>query len=102
MKTETSGNEILDVVVRIVVEALRVDEERVIPEARIFTDLDAESLDLLDIRFRIENDFGFKIAQGEIINYLGEELPRSEIEERLTVASIVDYITDRIKQGPAQ
>lgn len=49
-----------------VVEALGVDEEEVKPNALLFDDLGAESLDLLDIVFRLEKEFGIKIPRGGI------------------------------------
>ena len=41
-----------------VVEALGVDDDEVTPDAVLFDDLGAESLDLLDIVFRLEKEFG--------------------------------------------
>ncbi|MDY6862009.1 MAG: acyl carrier protein [Thermodesulfobacteriota bacterium] len=49
-----------------IVEALGVDEEEVIPNAVLFDDLGAESIDLLDIIFRIEKTFGIQIPRGGI------------------------------------
>ncbi len=49
-----------------VVEALGLDEEEVKPNALLFDDLGAESLDLLDIVFRLEKEFGIKIPRGGI------------------------------------
>ena len=49
-----------------VVEALGVDDDEVTPNAVLFDDLGAESLDLLDIVFRLEKEFGIKIPRGGI------------------------------------
>jgi acyl carrier protein len=49
-----------------VVDALGVDEEEVKPDSVLFDDLGAESLDLLDIVFRLEKEFGIKIPRGGI------------------------------------
>ncbi len=49
-----------------IVEALGVDEEEVKPTSILFDDLGAESLDLLDIVFRLEKTFGIKIPRGGI------------------------------------
>lgn len=46
------------------VEALAADEEEVTPDARIFDDLGAESLDLLEIVFLLERSFDIKIPRG--------------------------------------
>src|SRR5919202_1193170 len=48
------------------VEALNVDEEDVRPEATLQGDLGAESIDFLDIVFRLEREFGIKIPRGEL------------------------------------
>ena len=48
------------------VDALAVDEEDVTPEATIVGDLGAESIDFLDIVFRLEKAFGIKIPRGEL------------------------------------
>jgi acyl carrier protein len=49
------------------VNALGVDEDEVTPEATLRGDLDAESIDFLDIVFRLEQAFNIKIERGELI-----------------------------------
>jgi acyl carrier protein len=48
------------------VDALGVDEEDVAPQATMVGDLGAESIDFLDIVFRLEKAFGIKISRGEL------------------------------------
>lgn len=48
------------------VEALNVDEEDIKPTATLTGDLGAESIDFLDIVFRLEREFGIKIPRGEL------------------------------------
>jgi acyl carrier protein len=48
------------------VEALNVDEEDVKPESTLQGDLGAESIDFLDIVFRLEREFNIKIPRGEL------------------------------------
>jgi acyl carrier protein len=48
------------------IEALNVDEEEVTPQATLQGDLGAESIDFLDIVFRLEREFGIKIPRGEL------------------------------------
>ncbi len=50
----------------VLVDALGVDEEDVTPQAQLAADLGAESIDFLDIQFKLEQAFGFKIPQGEM------------------------------------
>lgn len=48
------------------VDALNVDEEDITPESTLQGDLGAESIDFLDIVFRLEREFGIKIPRGEL------------------------------------
>ena len=45
------------------IEALNVDEDQVTPNATLQGDLGAESIDFLDIVFRLEREFGIKIPR---------------------------------------
>lgn len=47
-------------------EALNVDEEDIKPTSTLQGDLGAESIDFLDIVFRLEREFGIKIPRGEL------------------------------------
>jgi acyl carrier protein len=58
--------EILSKVKECLADALSVDEEEVTPEASLSGDLGAESLDFLDIIFRLEKAFGIKIQRGDL------------------------------------
>ncbi len=48
------------------VEALNVKKEAIKPTSTLQGDLGAESIDFLDIVFRLEREFGIKIAGGEL------------------------------------
>jgi acyl carrier protein len=48
------------------VDALNVDDSEVAPTSRLKGDLNAESIDFLDIVFRLEREFGIKIPRGEL------------------------------------
>jgi acyl carrier protein len=87
-----SESEILEILKDIIVTALRVNRAKLSTESRLFPDLGAESLDILDIRFRIEEMFEIKISEGEVINSLGENLSRVEIEDKFTVKSLLVYV----------
>src|SRR5580700_10338416 len=63
MQTE---EEIYTKVSATLVEALNVDEEDIKPTATLQGDLGAESIDFLDIVFRLEREFGVKIPRGEL------------------------------------
>jgi acyl carrier protein len=48
------------------VDALNVDESEVTPTARLQGDLNAESIDFLDIVFRLERQFNLKISREDL------------------------------------
>ncbi len=61
-----SQEEIFAKVRTALVDALGVDEEEVTPTATMVGDLGAESIDFLDIVFRLEKAFNIKIPRGEL------------------------------------
>ena len=66
MSSVTSKSEIFSKVQEALVDALGVDEDEVTPTATLQGDLGAESIDFLDIVFRLEKAFGIKIERGEL------------------------------------
>jgi acyl carrier protein len=61
-----SREEIFHTIQETLEDALGVDEEEVTPEATLKGDLGAESIDFLDIVFRLEKSFNIKIPRGEL------------------------------------
>jgi acyl carrier protein len=59
-------DEIFEKVQATLVDALGVDEDEVTHDATLQGDLGAESIDFLDIVFRLERNFGIKIPRGEL------------------------------------
>ena len=60
-------DEVFEKVKETLVEALGVDEDEVTEDAKISGDLGAESIDYLDITFRLEKAFDIKIPRGELV-----------------------------------
>ena len=71
-----SRDEIFEKVKETLVDALGLDDDEVTPSARLKADLGAESIDFLDIVFRLEKGFGIKISTAE--------LSADDIRQRLT------------------
>ncbi len=61
-----SRDEIFEKVQETLVDALGVDDDEVTENATLVDDLGAESIDFLDIVFRLEKNFGIKIPRGEL------------------------------------
>src|SRR5512141_3212796 len=67
---------------KIVVEQLGVDEDEVKPEASFVDDLNADSLDLVELIMSLEEEFGTEISD-------------EDAEKIRTVGDAVEYIDER-------
>jgi acyl carrier protein len=75
-------SETLTEVEKLVRETLLMsDSESVLPNHLLFYDLDFTSMDMLDLLFRIEEQFHIKIQEGTINNLAQGTLPDHEYEE---------------------
>ena len=63
-----ASDKIRERVTDVLVQALGVEENDITPSATLFKDLGAESIDLLDIVFRLEREFGIKYPRGELFS----------------------------------
>ncbi len=61
-----TSDEVFEKVQATLVDALGVDDDEVTREATLIGDLGAESIDFLDIVFRLEKNFDIKIPRGEL------------------------------------
>ena len=61
-----SSEEVFEKVQAALVDALRVEDDEVTPEATMVGDLGAESIDFLDIVFKLEKAFGINIPREEL------------------------------------
>src|SRR5437899_7658562 len=99
-----SQEEIYSKVSGTLVEALNVDEDQINPTATFQGDLGAESIDFLDIVFRLEREFGIKIPRGELFPESifqgdpefvqdGKLTPKglAELKERMPFADLSDF-----------
>jgi acyl carrier protein len=68
-----SEGRVFEVVRTIIVDALGVDASEVTLEARLFADLGAESIDMLDISFRLEEELQVALPTGEWTELVGNE-----------------------------
>ncbi|MEE2829333.1 MAG: phosphopantetheine-binding protein [Myxococcota bacterium] len=74
-------------VVQAFCDALGLDEDEVEKTSLVIEDLGAESLDFLDIAFRLERSFGIKIPRGEIQKAAEQQAGEAfEVEGRLTAS----------------
>lgn len=97
MTNPPTEEQIFAAISTILVEALLVDFAKIKLESKIFDDLGAESIDVLDIRFRMEQAFGCKIDQDKLVRSLGKGLNGREIQEMFTVGSLVKYMRNQLQ-----
>jgi acyl carrier protein len=71
-------DEVFKVVQNCFAEALGLDDDEVTLDSTLIDDLGAESLDFLDIAFRLEEAFGIKIPRGDIQRQAEDEAAEGE------------------------
>lgn len=69
---------------KIVAEQLGVDESKIVPEARFTEDLNADSLDLVEMIMELEEAFSV-------------EIPDEDAEKIMTVQDALNYIEQKLQ-----
>jgi acyl carrier protein len=69
----------------VIVESLSVDAEKVTPEASFVDDLDADSLDQVELILALEEEFGCQI-------------PEEEASKITTVGEAIGYLKKNVKE----
>ncbi len=64
-----------------------LDPAKMRPEANLFTDLELDSLDIVDLVIILENSFGFKIREDP------------KLREIRTLADVYSYVLDKTRQA---
>jgi acyl carrier protein len=102
--------ELFDKIRTALVDALGVDEDEVTPEATLVGDLGAESIDFLDIVFRLEKAFKISIPRGELFpediltnaEYIQDgkmtESGLAELRKRMPFADLTEFIKNPVVQ----
>ena len=102
-----TNDEIYSKIRDVLVDALGVDEEDVTPDSQLAADLGAESIDFLDIVFRLEKNFDIRIPRGELFpenlasadsGFVEDgtvtEAGLKELRERLPFANVDSFAED--------
>jgi acyl carrier protein len=105
-----SKDEIFEKIKTALVDALGVDEDEVVPSATLTGDLGAESIDFLDIVFRLEKAFDIKIPRGELFPEAVLTDPKyvadgkftadgiAELRKRMPFADLSEFEKDPVAQ----
>ena len=102
--------EIFEKIQTALVDALGVDDDEVTPEATLVGDLGAESIDFLDIVFRLEKTFKISIPRGELFpedvltnaEYIQDgkvtEAGVAELRKRMPFADLDEFAANPVVQ----
>jgi acyl carrier protein len=102
--------EVYDKIKVALTDALGVDDEDITPQATLVGDLGAESIDFLDIVFRLEKAFDIKIPRNELFpedvltdaKYVQDgrvtELGLSELRKRMPFANLDEFANNPVVQ----
>jgi acyl carrier protein len=89
-------------VAQIIADALGCDVDQVKPQVPLIEGLDAESIDFLDLVFRLERAFGVKIPRGKIVEDARGDLAESDFEQKGIVTEVgLARIREFLSEVPA-
>jgi acyl carrier protein len=106
MQQEISKEEIAAVypkVAQIIADALGLDAAEVKPTAPLIEELGAESIDFLDLVFRLERAFGVKIPRGKIVEDARGDLSESDFEQKGVLTEVgAKRLREFLSEVPAE
>ena len=102
MTTPAEVRELYPQVAKIVADVLAVEESEVSQSSRLIADLGGESIDFLDLVFRLERHFNVKIPRGQIEKEVRGALQNSEFEKDGVVTDKgLDVLRSYLSEVPA-
>lgn len=84
-------SEIIQKVTEQTAEAFERAPETISPKTRFLADLAAESIDFVDLTFRVERVFGIKIPEGEFFDADPKERP-------VSIQDVANYVAGKLKE----
>lgn len=93
---------VLPTVSATIADALGCDADEVKPDSSLIEDLDAESIDFLDMVFRLERAFKVKIPRGKIVENARGTLTEAEFEQNgIVTESGLKQLREYLSEVPA-
>ena len=81
-----SKDEIFEILKKALVELFEIDESKVVPEAKIYEDLQIDSIDAIDLVDYVKKNTGYKLMPDDFKNIQ-------------TLGDIVDAVAAKLDQG---
>jgi len=98
---EWPENKIFENIKSILSDALEVEPEIVTPGSLVIDELGAESIDILDISFRIEKTFNLDLSN-QSFSIDSKDIPKGKkASEIFTVQMIVDFVKSKLEEAKA-
>ena len=82
-----NNQEIFERIKQILVEEFEVDAEQITQESNLYSELELDSLDSVDLIVALENEFGFKIDRAK---------DEEELRELRTITDVSNFIQSKI------
>jgi acyl carrier protein len=90
-------------VAQIIADALGLETAEVKPAAPLIEELGAESIDFLDLVFRLERAFGVKIPRGKIVEDARGDLAESDFEQKGVLTEVGnERLREFLSEVPAE
>ena len=84
-------------------DALGCDVDDIEPDVSLIEGLDAESIDFLDMVFRLERAFKIKIPRGKIVENARGDLPETEFEQNgIVTEKGLAHLREYLSEVPAE
>ena len=101
--TKDEINAVYPTVAETIADALGCDLDEVKPDASLIDDLGAESIDFLDMVFRLERAFKVKIPRGKIVENARGTLAEAEFEQKGLVTDVgLSQLKSYLSEVPAE
>ncbi len=85
---------------RLIADVLAVPLERVQPETALSAELGAESIDYVDLIFRLEDAFAISITVARWTEFLHERLPEGDYGQRITTELVEEFLEGVLRARP--
>src|SRR5947207_2473407 len=101
--TQHQVDSIFPAVAKTIADALACELDEVTPSASLIDDLGAESIDFLDMVFRLERAFKVKIPRGKIVENARGTLTEAEFEQKGLVTDVgLSQLKSYLSEVPAE
>ena len=101
--TKDEINAVFPKVAETMADALGCDVEDIKPDVSLIEGLDAESIDFLDMVFRLERAFKVKIPRGKIVENARGDLPETEFEQNgIVTEKGLAHLREYLSEVPAE